>query len=149
MNILYHFFFCGAGVVLGPHCGTQASLIVACRLSCPMACGILVSWPEFKPVSPVLAGRFLITGPPGKSPCIISWFISKEEGLSGADFLLKPKHKPHKHAWRNKNSFNFQLQWLFGFSGSLAGKESACIAGVLGLIPGSGRSAGEGIGYPL
>ena len=29
------------------------------------------------------------------------------------------------------------------------GKESACNAGDLVLIPGSGRSAGEGIGYPL
>ena len=30
-----------------------------------------------------------------------------------------------------------------------AGKESACNAGDLGLIPGSGRSPGEGKGYPL
>ena len=30
-----------------------------------------------------------------------------------------------------------------------AGKESACNAGDPGLIPESGRSAGEGIGYPL
>ena len=29
------------------------------------------------------------------------------------------------------------------------GKESACNAGDSGSIPGSGRSAGEGIGYPL
>ena len=29
------------------------------------------------------------------------------------------------------------------------GKESACKAGDPGWIPGSGRSAGEGIGYPL
>ena len=29
------------------------------------------------------------------------------------------------------------------------GKESACNAGDPGLIPRSGRSAGEGIGYPL
>ena len=29
------------------------------------------------------------------------------------------------------------------------GKESACSAGDPGSIPGSGRSAGEGIGYPL
>ena len=36
-----------------------------------------------------------------------------------------------------------------GFSGSSAGKESACNAGDPGLIPGSGRSPGEGIGYPL
>ena len=32
---------------------------------------------------------------------------------------------------------------------SSVGKESACNAGDLSLIPGSGRSAGEGIGYPL
>ena len=36
-----------------------------------------------------------------------------------------------------------------GFSGSSAGKESACNAGDSGSIPGSGRSSGEGIGYPL
>ena len=36
-----------------------------------------------------------------------------------------------------------------GFSDSSAGKESACNAGDLGLIPGLGRSAGEGKGYPL
>ena len=33
--------------------------------------------------------------------------------------------------------------------GSSAGKESACNAGDPGSIPGLGRSAGEGIGYPL
>ena len=32
---------------------------------------------------------------------------------------------------------------------SSAGKESACDAGDPGLIPGSARSPGEGIGYPL
>ena len=36
-----------------------------------------------------------------------------------------------------------------GFPGGTAGKESPCNAGDPGLIPGSGRSAGEGIGYPL
>ena len=36
-----------------------------------------------------------------------------------------------------------------GFPGSSAGKESACRAGDPGLIPGVGRSPGEGIGYPL
>ena len=39
--------------------------------------------------------------------------------------------------------------WLLLFSGSSAGKESACNAGDPGSIPGLGRSAGEGIGYPL
>ena len=36
-----------------------------------------------------------------------------------------------------------------GFPGGSAGKESACNAGDLGSIPGLGRSAGEGKGYPL
>ena len=37
----------------------------------------------------------------------------------------------------------------WGFPGSLAAKESACNVGDPGSIPGSGRSPGEGIGYPL
>ena len=36
-----------------------------------------------------------------------------------------------------------------GFSGGPAGKESTCNAGDPGSIPRSGRSPGEGIGYPL
>ena len=36
-----------------------------------------------------------------------------------------------------------------GFPGSLAGNESACNTGGPGLIPGSGRAPGEGIGYLL
>ena len=36
-----------------------------------------------------------------------------------------------------------------GFPHSSVGKESACNAGDPGSVPGSGRSAGEGIGYPL
>jgi len=36
-----------------------------------------------------------------------------------------------------------------GFLVDSAGNESACNAGDPGLIPGLGRSPGEGIGYPL
>ena len=36
-----------------------------------------------------------------------------------------------------------------GFPDSSVGKESACNAGDLGLIPGLGRSPGEGKGYPF
>ena len=43
---------------------------------------------------------------------------------------------------RSKNS-------CVGFAGSSAGKESACNEGDPSLIPGSGRSPEEGIGYPL
>ena len=36
-----------------------------------------------------------------------------------------------------------------GFPDSSVGKESTCNAGDPGSIPGSGKSPGEGIGYPL
>ena len=39
--------------------------------------------------------------------------------------------------------------YVKGFPDSPVGKESACNAGDLSSISGSGRSAGEGIGYPL
>ena len=38
---------------------------------------------------------------------------------------------------------------LLCFPGGSAGKEFTCHAGDLGLIPGLGRSPGEGTGYPL
>ena len=38
---------------------------------------------------------------------------------------------------------------ILGFPGSSAGKEFTCNMGDLGLIPGLGRSPGEGNGYPL
>ena len=42
-------------------------------------------------------------------------------------------------------------EWLraVGLPGGSAGKESACSAGDLGLIPALGRSPGEVNGYPL
>ena len=38
---------------------------------------------------------------------------------------------------------------IMGFLGGSDGKESACNVGILDLIPGSGRSPGEGNGNPL
>ena len=46
--------------------------------------------------------------------------------------------------WKNKTCLYTNLG---GFPGSLAGKESTCNAGDPSLIPGSGRSPGEGISY--
>ena len=48
-------------------------------------------------------------------------------------------------AGRNKQC----LSLTGGFPDSSVGKESAYNAGDPGSIPGSGRSAGEGTGYPL
>ena len=54
----------------------------------------------------------------------------------------------HQGSPLNK-SWVCNLKHLFGFPGSSAGKESAYNVGDPGLIPGSGRSLGEWIGYPL
>ena len=55
-------------------CGTWAfslrhmsSVVVACRLSCPVACGILVPQSGIEPTSPALEWGFFTTGPPGRS----------------------------------------------------------------------------------
>ena len=51
--------------------------------------------------------------------------------------------------WKNcMISLNSHYLWWYIWGGSV-NKESACIAGDLGLIPGSGRSPGERNGNPL
>ena len=40
-------------------------------------------------------------------------------------------------------------KYFMNFPGSSTGRESTCNAGDPSLIPGSGRSSGEGIGYPF
>ena len=70
-------------LMLGLCCSTQvfssygaqvpehACLVAAAhKLSCPVACGILVLHLGIKLKSPALEGRFLTTGPPGKFPYI-------------------------------------------------------------------------------
>ena len=50
------------------------SVVVAHGLSCSTACGILPG-PGIEPMSPALAGEFLISGPTGKLPSICFYFI--------------------------------------------------------------------------
>ena len=45
----------------------KALVVVVHRLHCSVAWGILVPWPEIELASPALQGRFLTSGPPGKS----------------------------------------------------------------------------------
>ena len=47
------------------------------------------------------------------------------------------------------NNTCYLLSTFLGFPDSSAGKESTCNAGDSGSTSGLGRSAGEGIGYPL
>ena len=63
------------------------------------------------------------------------------EFLGDVDYILNPVFK-----------IIFTLTGCFrnmGFPGGSVGKESMCNTGHPGLIPGLGRSAGEGISYPL
>ena len=63
----------------------------------------------------------------------------------------------HVWSWESKSAYdrlikcstNDQRYHIIGFPDSSLGKESACNARDLGWIPGSGRSSGKGIGYPL
>ena len=82
------------------------------------------------PMSLELEGRFFTTEPPEKSSVI--------------DFRLKVNCCMLSHSMVLPKLFKFG-----GFPDSSVGKESACSAGDPSLIPGSGRSPREGIGYPL
>jgi len=45
----------------------QVSLVAVQGVSCPAACGVVVSLPGIEPVFPALEGGFLTAGPPGNS----------------------------------------------------------------------------------
>ena len=49
----------------------------------------------------------------------------------------------------NRRKFKQKFNNMYGLPWWLDGKESACSAGDMGSIPESGRSPGEGNGYPL
>ena len=77
--------------------------------------------------------------------------------------MLLPRDLPalfKSGCWSKPNLVMYSLLFLFlisfnvsilkvGFPDSSVGKESTCNAGDPGSIPGSGKSSGEGIGYPL
>ena len=68
-------------------------------------------------------------------PPIINGFRSEEGDLSTI-----------RSSWNPVQKVSFIL---WGFPDSSVGKGSTCNAGDPGLIPGLGRSTGEGKGYPL
>ena len=84
--------------------------------------------------------------------------------IKGLEFFwLKRRHTNGINEKQESHSFmhaffsfiqSINSNWIVayakgGFPCGSAGKESACNAGNLGLIPGLGRSPGEGKGYPL
>ena len=84
-------------------------------------------------------------------PLIICSRVLSHSSFSLIIFLITSHCKSWVIKWfpiAKKSSFAIIPNLYAGFSSGSAGKESACSAGDPGSIPGSGRSAGEGIGYP-
>ena len=80
-------------------------------------------------------------------PCI-SQSLSGDSQFSNS-FLSCLSHLLfHSQTKNSRISIPIKLCFWKGFPGSSVGKESACNAGDPSSIPGSGRSTGEGIGYP-
>ena len=70
-----------------------------------------------------------------------NWLILGNKNISA--LLIPRSYAPGlKTHWSGNSHFDLTAS-------SSAGKESACNAGDPGSTPGSGRSPGEGIGYPL
>ena len=85
----------------------------------------------------------LLNFPPPPSPPQCSR-LSQITGVSS----LSHRADTHWHLFLYTAAYMYPCFSLL-LSRSSAGKESACNAGDTGLIPGSGRSPGEGIGYLL
>ena len=124
--------------------------------------------PGIEPESPALAGRFLTAESWGKPLGNIQHLkIDSVQVHTGFPVTQLVKNPPAiwetwfdpwvgKIPWRRERlptpvfwPRELHVLHFGGFHDSSVGKESICNAGDPSLIPGSGRSAGEGIGYPL
>ena len=71
-------------------------------------------------------------------------------GYLGCFHVLAIGNSHCSEHWGTCDFLNYDFHGInMGFPGSSAGKESSCNAGDPSLIPGSGGSPGEGMGYPL
>ena len=76
-------------------CGAQVpehegSVVAACGLRCPAACGILVPRPGFEPASPALEGGFLTTGATREVP-FSYFFLSTQNSHEIAHYSLQKR----------------------------------------------------------
>ena len=82
-------------------CGLSScglSVVPAHRLSCSMACGILVPQPGMELASPVLQGGFLTPGSPGKSHLWLFLGSAQHPGLLLAVALWFSFEEPFLHS---------------------------------------------------
>ena len=91
--------------------------------SCSAACGILVSRPGTEPVSPELEGRFLTTGPPGKSlvphfPIRAPSCWASPTQISVQRSFWNDESKKHKSGKHTHTNLILSLPYLKHVSGS-------------------------------
>ena len=102
--------------------------------------------------SSILAWRIPGTEEPSGLPSMGSHSRTRLKRLSSSSSRSHKSGKNGLHLNEGKGNrwnFCFLRPVHTNFHDSSVGKESVCNAGDPGLIPGSRRSAGEGIGYPL
>ena len=93
-------------------------------------------------------GGLTFTGAPAPAPSpSLDWQNPKSSSLRLTGAHLPPSSPESAHPGRSSDFLH--CAFLPGFPGGSAGKESTCNVGDLGLIPGLGRSPGEGKGYPF
>ena len=82
---------------------------------------------------------------------IYSYLQEKHQASLVAQLICLQCWRPQFDSWVGKTPWRrdrLPTPVFLGFPCGPAGKESACNVGDLGLIPGLGRSSGEGKGYP-
>ena len=75
--------------------------------------------------------------------------IEKVTATASDKYLVKLKRALNLYNSYSERERERNFTHISFITSGSAGKESACHAGDPGLIPGTGRSPGEGIGYPL
>ena len=130
-----------------------------------LSCGIwdLTLWPGIEPGPLHWEFGVLATGLPGHSLCFLFnillpslttmllcyWHSLSQGGFPDSSAGMQCR-RPQFNSWVRKIPWRrdrLPTPVFWGFLCGSAGKESICNAGDLGLIPGSGRSSGEGKGY--
>ena len=101
-----------------------------------------IRWPEYWTFSISLSNEYS-----GLISFRTDWFDLL--AVQGTLKILLQHHNSKASILQCSAFFMVQLSHPWGFPDSLAGRESACNAGDLGLIPALGQSSGEGNGYLL
>ena len=108
-------------------------------MSCPQ--GLSFFWRLCPaPFPPVTVSGYILLGVTWRISLFIESPVIPKKKLTSSRISL---------LWSNRFFIVSTFPYSQGFPGSLVGKESACNAGDLGLIPGLGRYPGDGIGSPL